>query len=132
MSAMLAHRRLYAFFALTITAFSAVTPARAAEISPGVTLDTEIRAQGVALHNGDLGTSGEDTLSNAALAARFQLTAHFTPDNLFFWEGRAVASTGDAGFESGDTGALSNGDIPEYLNPLCTKSMLSMSPSLKS
>lgn len=94
---------------LAIVAGSTV-PARAAEISPGVTLDTELRLQGVGLHNGDLGTSGDDTLANAALAARFLLTAHFNPDNFFFWEGRAVASAGRAGFESGDTGSISSGD----------------------
>src|SRR5689334_1995956 len=81
----------------------ASTATLAAQIGPNTVLDTEIRAQGVDLDNGDLGTSGSDNIGTAALEARLKLTHHFNDNDLFFWEGRGVASAGRAGFESSDT-----------------------------
>lgn len=75
-----------------------------------IELHTEVRAQAVDLHNGDLDTSGSDNIGAASLEARLHLTAHINEDALFFLEGRGVAGAGRGGVESADTGSVSGGD----------------------
>ncbi|MEZ0262233.1 MAG: alginate export family protein [Alphaproteobacteria bacterium] len=100
---------LFAFLMMGVSpqAFAATEPVKE---TPAVRVETELRAQGIGLDNGDLDTMGSDTIGTAALEARFKVYADITEDVLFFWEGRAVASAGKAGYESNDTGSLSRGD----------------------
>lgn len=77
---------------------------------PPFVVNGYIRAQGVDLDNGDLGTSGSDNLGAASLEGELQVTANINDDTRFFWEGRGVASAGRGSFESADTGGISNGE----------------------
>jgi alginate production protein len=81
----------------------------AKEVTPGITLDTDLRAQLGDIANGDLNTSGRDNAGTAALMGDFRVTDNFSPEALFLWEGRAVLGAGHGGFESADTGTVSNG-----------------------
>jgi alginate production protein len=89
-----------------LAAFSLHHPASATELSPGVILDINLKAQGSDLSNADLDTSGSDNLGLAAGEAKFGLTANFNENALFFWEGRGVAGAGHGGIESSDTGSV--------------------------
>lgn len=84
--------------------------AAAAELAPNVTLDTDLRLQAGDLNNADLGTgTGTNNSALGAAEARFKLNAHLNENTLFFWEGRGVGNVGRGGFESSDTGTVSNG-----------------------
>jgi hypothetical protein len=82
--------------------------APAATLQPFV-VTGDIRMQGVDLDNGDLGTDGHSNIGTAALEAEIQATWNITQHDLFFWEGRGVAAAGKGGFQTEDTGGLSNG-----------------------
>ncbi len=69
----------------------------------------EVRAQGVDLNDGDLGTNNHSNVGTAALEAEIQATWNINPHALFFWEGRGVAAAGNGGFQTEDTGGISNG-----------------------
>lgn len=103
-------RCLPAILAMLTIAAAAPAPALADEVAPGVFLDTNLRFQAADLHNPDLGTSGDDNVANVAGEARFQLTARFNEDALFFWEGRAVVLGGRGGYQSNDTGGVSGNE----------------------
>src|SRR5437870_3397196 len=101
-----------AIFLLTAcTAFSPVSfGAEAAPAAqPPFVVNGYVRAQGVDLDNGDLGTGGSNNLGAASLEGELQVTANINEDARFFWEGRGVASAGRGSFESADTGGISNG-----------------------
>ncbi|MCK5658793.1 MAG: hypothetical protein KAH96_02830, partial [Alphaproteobacteria bacterium] len=78
-------------------------PALAKQLTPNITLDTNIRIQASDVDNADLGTEGSKNVEAGALEARFRLTGNLNENMLFFWEGRGVANVGRRGFQSADT-----------------------------
>jgi hypothetical protein len=83
---------------------------------PQQTLDTEVRLQGADINNGDLGTNaGPQNAAVGAAEAKFKYDYMFTQNNSFFWEGRAVAAVGNAGYQDENTGAIANsGSFAEW------------------
>ena len=86
----------------------ASVPAVAAQITPNVKLDTDLRFQASDLRNSDLGTHGAKNIGLAAAEAKFKLTADLNAATLLFWEGRAVGGVGRSGFQSSDTGRVTS------------------------
>jgi alginate production protein len=84
--------------------------ALAAQLSPTMTLDTEVRLQGVDTRNADLGTSGSDNAATGAAEVKFKFTNNFNENALFYWEGRAVGNAGRGGVQDEDTGRVSGDD----------------------
>jgi alginate production protein len=101
---------LFALIACTsLPALSYAAQASSPAAEPAYVLHTDVRAQGVDLDNGDLGTDGNTNDANASLEIRPQFTWNFNPHALFYGEARAVGSVGHGGNETGDTGGISNG-----------------------
>lgn len=86
------------------------SPAFAKQITPDIILDTSVRMQVADVNNSDLNTSGSNNVGAGALEARFKLTDNFNKDALLFLDASAVGSLGRGGFQSADTGAISNGN----------------------
>ena len=82
----------------------------AKQLTPGITLDTDVRFQAVDVDNADLDTNGSKNIGSGSFAARFRLTGNFSENMLLFWEGRGVANVGRRGFQSADTGEISSLD----------------------
>jgi hypothetical protein len=80
------------------------------QVTPGTTIETELRTQVFGEENSRFGTTGSNHTQSAGEEARFKLTSYFNPDTLFFWEGRGVATLGRGGFETSDTGSFSNSE----------------------
>ena len=85
-------------------------PVLAKQLTPGITLDTDVRFQAVDVDNADLGTNDSKNIKSGAFAARFKLTGNLSKNVLIFWEGRGVANIGRRGFQSVDTGEVSGLD----------------------
>jgi hypothetical protein len=97
---------------LTVSGAGLCAQAQAASASPGgsapaVVLDSQVRFQGIDDNNAGFGT-GRDNSALAGVEARLKLTAKLSENSLFYWEGRGVAGAGHAGFETSDTGAVSD------------------------
>ena len=85
-------------------------PALAKQLTPNITLDTDMRIQASGIDNADRGTGGSKNRKAGALEARFKLTGNFNENMLLFLEGRGVANVGRRGFQSTDTGEISSLD----------------------
>ena len=101
-------RFLLSYILISSAAFC--SPALAKQLTPNITLDTNIRIQASDVDNADLGTEGSKNVEAGALEARFRLTGNLNENMLFFWEGRGVANVGRRGFQSADTGEISSLD----------------------
>lgn len=101
---------LIACTSLSRVSFAADTAVTNAAVTmPPIVVNGDVRAQAAGIDNGDLGTSGHDSAGTLALEGELDVTANFNPNALFFWQGRAVGSAGHGGFQTEDTGGLSNG-----------------------
>lgn len=82
-------------------------PAFTAELTPNITLDTDVKLQASNLDNADLGTAGSDNDTSGAVETRFRLNAKINENVRFYWDGRAVLADDNGGFQTTDTGRVS-------------------------
>lgn len=71
-----------------------------------VMYEGQLKFQAVDQNNTNLGAGGNAGLLGAE--ARLKMTVNINEDALFFWEGRGVGGVGRSGFETSDTGNISN------------------------
>jgi hypothetical protein len=102
----------YSIFGGFALAVCICTAARAETLPPPANppylLETQIKLQGTDEDNANLGAGGSNNIGLLSAEARLRLTANINDNTLFFWEGRGVGGIGRGGFESSDTGNVSN------------------------